>query len=227
MSYKTVLFKDVVKNRFNRSWRWIKKYFFGGIIVFVPIALSLWILIKAFQFFDNFLGKYIMKILGFKIPGLGLITTFILIIIAGFIKEGIGKGIFSTIDQFFSNLPLVRVIYSATKQIFEMIQSGKSTHLGKVMLVEYPRKGLWAIAFMTSEKAPLSIEGNIGEDHVALFLPTTPNPTSGFLIYAKKKEIKEVDMTPEDAIKLVISAGALHKEIDSKRKVTRSDKIDS
>ena len=148
--------------------------------------------------------------LPFSLPGFGLLVALIMITIVGFLTANyIGRTIWSYGEVLLSQMPVVRNLYSGLKQIFQTVLSDKSSTFQEVGLIEYPRKGLWAIVFIATETRGevddrLKI---IKQETVSVFLPSTPNPTSGFLLFVPKKDITILDMNVEDAAKLVISAG--------------------
>ena len=212
-------------NLISKIFRKISNNFFKGILISAPIIITLYIAWGLIKFFD----KKASPLLGtfpFEIPGFGLITVFIFFAIIGFITTGLFGRIFSTfIEKVLSKMPVLRNIYSGLKQLFEAILSKKSNSFREVVLLEYPRKGIWAMGFLTGET-----KGEVNrkmKNHMAnIFLPTTPNPTSGFLLFVPKKDILRLTMTVEEGIKMIISAGMLtpsenQKKIKSLKKLSK------
>ncbi len=207
----------------------LRNYLLTGLIVVGPIALTLygsWWLINAI---DSWVASYIperyqpgawiqsffnntfdIALPDFSIPGFGLVFAVIFLVFIGALTANLfGRTLISYGELLLSRMPIVRNIYSALKQIFETVLTSSGGSFQKVGLIEYPRPGLYAICFVSKETA-----GEVGEhkheagdDLLSVFLPTTPNPTSGFLLFVPKKDIKILDMTVEEAAKLVISAG--------------------
>jgi uncharacterized membrane protein len=147
------------------------------------------------------------NMLGIHIPGLGVLLAIILVLATGMIVANLlGKRLIFTWEKFLARIPLVRSLYAGIKQIMEAILSTEAKSFRKVLLIEYPRKGLWSLAFMTSE-ALGEVQAKTTEDVVSVFIPTTPNPTSGFVIMVPKAEVIELDMAVEDGLKMIISLG--------------------
>ncbi len=196
---------------FSKKWT---QWFLTGLVLAVPFLLTIFIIWKTFNFLDGITGKYLKSLIGFRIPGLGIITTLLLIIMIGAFQEVIGtktkKNILDKIESWINKLPIIRTIYSTLKQLISMLTNSKGFPVGKVVLVEYPRKGIYSVGIRTTDKIPNEFKNlDIEEDLEAIFIPTTPNPTSGMLIYVSKKQIIEVDMSIEEAFKLVVSFGTL------------------
>ena len=197
----------------------LRNNFFKGILISAPVFITFyvaWILIK---YFDNkvtpTLGPLIpnnlnpSNYLPFEIPGIGLITVFIFFAFIGFLTTGLLGRIFSSgVERILSKTPVFRNIYSGLKQLFETILTKKSNSFREVILLEYPRKGIWAMGFLTG-----NTEGEVQrltkDSMINIFLPTTPNPTSGFLLFVPLKDVLRLNMTVEEGIKMIISAGML------------------
>ncbi len=195
----------------NRVFGFIKRYFFTGLLISAPIGATIYITIFIVEFIaglvpDRFNPNGLLpEIIGYKIPGLELLIAFLSFIIIGLIFSTLfGRSILGYFDSAISRIPLAGNVYKAIKQITETFSSADSTYQ-KVVLIEYPRKGIYAIGFMTGETKG-EIKDKKGE-MVNVFVPTTPNPTSGFLLFFEKSDVLELDMSVEDAIKLVVSAG--------------------
>ena len=212
-------------NLISKIFRRISNNFFKGILISAPIIITLYIAWGLIKFFD----KKASPLLGtfpFEIPGFGLITVFIFFAIIGFITTGLLGRIFSTfIEKVLSKMPVLRNIYSGLKQLFEAILGKKSNSFREVVLLEYPRKGIWAMGFLTGETKG-EVNRKTKNQMVNIFLPTTPNPTSGFLLFVPKKDILRLTMTVEEGIKMIISAGMLtpsenQKKIKSLKKLSK------
>ncbi len=189
----------------------LRKYFITGLAVVVPVIFTVYVLIVLFRFTDNILGRflnvYFRNTLGFNIPGLGVLIFLLLILSVGFLANRyIGKKIFPLIDRWFSSLPLIRNIYPTFKQVISFILAQKEFGFKKVVLVEYPSKGIWSLGFLTNEEfQELSLI--LKEPMVSVFVPTPPSPFSGFLIFVAKEDLKFPDISIADAFKIIISGG--------------------
>lgn len=199
----------------------LRNYFLTGFIVCAPLAITIWLIWAFVGWVDSWIVPFIPSTFNpdayvpFRVPGVGLIVGLALITLVGFLTANIiGRKILSTGEHILGRMPLVRSIYNGLKQIIETVLSDKSNTFKKVGLIEYPRKGLYAIVFMATE-AGGEVQARVG-DHagqtVAVFLPTTPNPTSGFLLFVPKADIIELTMSVEEGAKLVISAGLVSPE---------------
>jgi uncharacterized membrane protein len=201
----------------------LRNYFLTGFIVCAPLAITAYIAWSFIGWVDSWVKPYIPgkynpdNYLPFPVPGFGLIVALFLITMIGFLTANfIGKAIVSYGESLLSRMPFVRSIYSTLKQIFQTVLSNKADMFSKVGIVEYPRKGVWSIVFIASEKDSeinAKLDSGDGDDPtVAVFMPCTPNPTTGFLMYLPKSDIIELSMSVEDAAKAVISAGLVMPE---------------
>jgi uncharacterized membrane protein len=199
----------------------LRNYFLTGFIVCAPLAITAYIAWSFIGWVDSWVKPYIPAkydpdtYLPFPVPGFGLIVAIFLITMIGFLTANfIGRTIVHYGEYLLSRMPFVRSIYSTLKQIFETVLSNKADMFSKVGIVEYPRKGVWSIVFVASEKdSEINSKLNGGDDPtVAVFMPCTPNPTTGFLMYLAKSDIIELSMSVEDAAKAVISAGLVMPE---------------
>ena len=191
----------------------IRSYFLTGVIVTAPVGLTFYVAFLFIGFIDGKVREIIPSkyhydsLLPFDIPGIGLVIVFLLLTFVGFLTAGlVGRFVIRLGEKIIARLPIIRSIYGALKQIFESILNSSSKSFREVVLIEYPRKGIWAIGFITGNTKG-EVKSIRSEEMVNVFLPTTPNPTSGFLLFIPKDDIVELDMSVEDAIKLVVSAG--------------------
>ncbi|MBI4982580.1 MAG: DUF502 domain-containing protein [Candidatus Omnitrophica bacterium] len=189
----------------------LKRYFITGLAVVVPIFLTIYVLVVVFQMVDGILGRflnvYLKETLGFYIPGLGLLLFLLVILFIGFMATRfIGKKIYPQIEKWFASLPLVNKIYPTLKQIIQFIMAQKEFGFKKVVLVEYPSKGIWSLGFLTNENFQ-QITSACGKEMAAVFLSTTPGPFSGYVVFFPKEEIKFLDISITDALKIIISGG--------------------
>jgi uncharacterized membrane protein len=201
--------------------RSLKDYFFAGLIVVIPGYISFYILVALINKMDNIIELLPTKYhpetyLPFKIPGLGAIITFILIFIIGVVFTNIlGRKLLSFIEnKIFRKIPFIGPIYKGTKQVIETIFSDNTKSFKEVVLIEYPKKDSYAIAFVTGYLTSGEIHRKIGSSRtVSLFVPTTPNPTSGFLLLLPEDKIIKLNIPVETAFKIIISGGVLTEEI--------------
>jgi uncharacterized membrane protein len=203
----------------------LRNYFLTGFIVCAPLAITAYIAWSFIGWVDSWVKPYIPyrynpdTYLPFPVPGFGLIVALLLITLIGFLTANfIGRSIVSYSEYLLSRMPFVRSIYSALKQIIETVLSNKADMFKKVGMVEYPRKGVWSIVFIAGAHET-EINQKLdqqGDPLVAVFMPCTPNPTTGFLMYVPKSEIVMLDMTIEDGAKLIVSAGLVTPETKAK-----------
>ncbi len=192
----------------------LKKYFIAGILVWLPILIVFVVFRFLVVTFDGVItllpAQYRPDVLfGFHIHGLGLILTIIIVFITGIIATNvIGKQLIKLWDFIIDKIPLVRSIHSGVKKVLQALFSDGGVSFSKVLLIEYPRKGMWSIAFQTGHGFKQA-EQYIDKDMVSVFVPTTPNPTSGFLMILPRKDVTELDLSVDEAIKMVISLGVL------------------
>ena len=189
---------------FNR----LRNYFIAGIVAIIPIGITLYLTMFIIEVSSKLIPKEINpnNYLPFSIPGLEIILSIIIItFIGGLSVSFIGKKILQLINDLFKKIPFLRTIYSAINQMTESF-TNKDKGKKSVVLVEYPRKGSWAVGFATKDNEG-EISKKTNSELVNVFVPTTPNPTSGFLLMFPKKEIIYLDMTFEEASKFIVSAG--------------------
>lgn len=189
----------------------LKRYFITGFVVAVPIFLTIYVLVILFRFIDGILGRflnlYLKETVGFYIPGLGFLLFFLIIAVIGFLAgRFFGHRIFPRLEKWFSSLPLISKIYPTFKQIVQFVAAQKEFGFKKVVLVEYPGKGIWSIGFLTNEEFK-QIGETLFKQMVSVFIPSSPNPLTGYVIFLPKEEIKFVDISISDALKIIISGG--------------------
>ncbi|WP_126976729.1 DUF502 domain-containing protein [Frigidibacter oleivorans] len=196
----------------------LRASFLTGMVVILPIALTIWLIWTVTGWIDSFvlpLVPYRFRpehYIGIDLRGVGVIFLLVFTVIVGWLAKGlIGRSLIRWAESLVDRMPVVRSVYNAVKQIAETIFSQSGPKFDRACLIEYPRPGLWALAFVSSEaKGEVSRRIGDGETVLSVFLPTTPNPTSGFLLYVRESEVAFLDMTVEDAAKLVISAGLVY-----------------
>jgi uncharacterized membrane protein len=193
----------------------LRIYLMAGIIVAAPISITIYLSWQFISFVDRQVTPLIPvkynpeTYLPFSIPGLGLLVVIIGLMLIGALTAGfIGRGLVRFGESMLATMPVVRSIYSALKQIFETVFAEKSKAFREVVLIEYPRRKIWALGFATGTTKG-EVQREIEDEVVNVFLPTTPNPTSGFLLFLPKSEVTFLEMTVEEGIKMVISGGVV------------------
>lgn len=193
----------------------IRRYFISGLLIWLPI----WVTLLVIKFLVDILSKSLLllpykyqpdTLLGFHLPGIGVIITLLVIFFTGvFVANFVGRRFVVIWDSFIDRIPVVRTVYTGVKQVTQTLFSPGGQSFRKVLLVQYPCEGVWSIAFQTGD-APKMVESLLNDDPmVAYFIPTTPNPTSGFLMMAPKSKVIELDMSVDQALKYVISLGVV------------------
>ena len=195
----------------------LRNYFLTGLVAAAPVAITIWVAMWFVQSVDSWFAPFIpnaLRELPFSLPGLGLIAALLLLTTLGFLTANFfGRAIIGYGESLVDRLPLIRGIYSTLKQIFETVATQSNKNFKSVVLFEYPRKDIWAIGFVTTE-AKGEISEKKDDNLLCIFAPTTPNPTSGYLLFVPKEDTVSLDMSVEDAAKLIISAGLVIPEKD-------------
>lgn len=194
---------------------YLRTCFISGLLVWLPI----WVTLLVIKFIVDLLSKSLLLlppqyqpdvILGFHVPGIGVLLTLLVIIVTGvFAANILGKRLMDLGDVVVSHIPIVRSIYTGVKQVTQTVFAPNGQSFRKVLLVEFPSAGVWSIAFQTGEGSKDIEQALNGEAMVSYFIPTTPNPTSGFLMMAPKSKVIELDMSVDQALKFVISLGVV------------------
>jgi uncharacterized membrane protein len=205
----------------------LRRWIVTGLLVWFPLGATILVFSLLLDITNRVLfllpARYRPEeLLGFNIPGLGLFLSFIVVLATGMLSANlIGRKLVSVYESILNRIPLVRSVYGSLKHFAEVVFSDSGTSFKKVLLIEYPRKGLYSLCFQTSEDAR-EVQSKTGEEIVTVFLPTTPNPTSGFYLVVPEDEIREVDLTVEDAFKLVMSAGLVTPEMVARARPRKS-----
>lgn len=193
-----------------KMWQKIGSYFLRGLITLLPLLVTLWLITIVFQFADGILGWLFAALFGHSIPGLGIIILIAIIFLTGFLATHVfGSKLIKFGENLLYRIPIVKGVYSSAKQINDVLFVHKTTdEYRRACLLEYPRKGLWSIGFVTSDAAA-EIEAKAKEKMINVFIANTPTPATGFLIMVPAREVILLDMKIEDAFKYVISGGVL------------------
>ena len=216
----------------------LRTSFLTGIVVIAPVALTIWLIWSVIGWFDGFVLPFVPDayrpeeilntIFGYdlklNIRGVGVVVFLVFATLVGWLAKGlIGRSFIKYAENLVNRMPVVRSFYSGIKQIAETVFAQQERSFEKACMLEYPRKGIWAIGFIsTTAKGEIADRNSANGPMVSVFVPTTPNPTSGFLLFFPKKDIIELDMSIEDAAKLVISAGLVYPPA---KKAAQKDKI--
>jgi uncharacterized membrane protein len=191
----------------------MKRYLVAGLLVWVPLGVTVMVI----NFLVGVMDKTLLwlpepyrpdNLLGFHVPGVGVVLSVVIVMTTGVVVANLfGRKLVSIWEQMLARIPLVRTIYASVKQILETVfSSGQAFR--KVLLIEYPRKGLWTLAFQSGSTRG-EAQAKTGNEVVNVFIPTTPNPTSGFFIMVPRKDVIELDMDVDDGLKMIISAGVV------------------
>jgi len=200
----------------------LRRYLVAGLVVWIPLGATLLLIRFAIDQMDKSIeyipldyqpSMLLQQWLGtanpVEIPGFGVILIFVVVLFTGvFVANFVGRAFVGGWESLLDRIPVVRAIYSAAKNFAEIVFSDSSQSFKKVLLIQYPRKGLYSIAFQTSTELG-EVQGRTGEEVVCCFLPTTPNPTSGFIIIVPKKDVTVLDMDVDEALKMIISLGVV------------------
>ncbi|HCB69220.1 MAG TPA: DUF502 domain-containing protein [Persephonella sp.] len=195
--------------RWKRQWTVLKirDIFITGLFVFIPIAITVWLVIWLLTFVNSLILPYIRYIIPIpNIPGVGILLTLILIFVTGLIAQNyFGKKVIDYWDRIINRIPLVRSVYYSIKQMMENLFNSKGK-FSKTVLVDFPRKGMLSIGFVANE-----VELN-GEEYYLVYVPTAPNPTSGYTLFVKKSETIHTDLSVEEATRIILSGGLVTKD---------------
>jgi len=206
----------------------LRGFLIAGLLVWVPLAVTIILMKLLVDVMDQtlLLLPYDYRpetLLGFRIPGLGIVLTLIVVLTTGvLVANFLGRQLVSFWESLLNRIPLVRTVYSAAKQFAEIVFTDNAQSFNKVMLIEYPRKGLYSLCFQTSSNLG-EVQARTGEDVVCVFVPTTPNPTSGLILMVPVADVIELDMEIEQALQMVVSLGVVVPEWDQSGKVTVKD----
>lgn len=198
----------------------IRTYFLTGIVVIGPVAVTAYVTLWVIGLIDGWVRPLIPvdywpdKHLPFTVPGLGVLIAFFSITLLGFLTANfVGRTLYKVSDRVMGRMPLVRGLYKGVKQVFETIFSNSGSSFRKVGLVEFPNKGQWSLVFIsTPPGSTVTARLPQGEEFLSVFLPCTPNPTTGFFFYLPARDVIEISMSPEEAAKLIMSAGVIQPE---------------
>jgi uncharacterized membrane protein len=200
----------------------LRRYLIAGILVWLPLIVTVWLVRLMVNLVDRTLlvlpdALQPEALLGFPIPGLGFVLAAVTLLVTGMLVTNLlGRRLVKFWEDLLGRIPIVRAIYSASKQLSETLFNGAGKSFRKVCLVQYPRSGMWVLAFVTGEGNDES-NRRTGHNLVNIFVPTTPNPTSGFFLMAPRDDVIELDMPVEIGLRLILSGGAVGENLADKR----------
>jgi uncharacterized membrane protein len=189
----------------------IRHYFATGLLVSLPVFITAYVLVAIFRFIDGIFGKSVnillKKYLGFSLPGIGIILGIVIVFLVGFFAANFfGRKLFKALEGWFLKFPFIRQVYPAAKQIVDSFISKEGPAFKKVVLVEYPSKGIWSLGFITNDSFRQANEA-ASADLVHVLIATTPSPLTGFLVLVPRNNVKVLDISVEDGIKMIVSGG--------------------
>lgn len=193
----------------------LRKYIIAGLLVWLPLAATVAIIKLVIDLLDGLIlllppDYQPANVLGFSVPGYGIVLAIAILLLTGMLAANLfGRRLVEFWEAVLNRIPLVRTIYKSVKQISTTLLDSDGKSFRKVIMLEYPRKGVWSIGFLTNPHVSNELEQTDNNDMVAVFVPTTPNPTSGFILMVPQEEIVELDMTIEEGFKFIISMGVI------------------
>jgi len=199
----------------------MKRYLVAGLLVWLPLVVTIF----AIRFLVNLMDRTLLllptayqpeTLFGFNIPGLGVLLALLVVFLTGIVVANFfGRQLVRLWEQMLARIPLVRSIYSAVKQIVETLFSGQGKSFRKVVMVEWPRRDMWTLAFVTGD-AFADFEKSLGKSLIHLYVPTTPNPTSGFFVMVPREDVRELEISVDEGLKMILTTGVVtpHKESD-------------
>ena len=199
----------------------MRKYFITGLLILVPLAITAWVLHAVISTMDQTLlllpeSWRPEALIGLKIPGFGVVLTVLIIFVTGLLTQNfIGNYVVAAWEGLLNRIPIVNSIYSSVKQVSDTLFSSSGNAFSKALLIQYPREGLWTIAFLTGKPSG-DVAKHLGDEFVSVYVPTTPNTTSGFFLMIPKKDAIELDMSVDTALKYVVSMGVVAPEVAEK-----------
>lgn len=190
-------------------WFRVRRSLLIGVIVIAPVWVTVFVLIWIFEKLDSILGRYVQPVLGMRIPGLGFLALLIVLTLVGWIaRRTIGRQILGFWNSLLARLPFAGKLYNAASQIVQALLAKDKQIFKSVVLIEYPRAGCWTIGFLT-HRAAQEISEVVGSESVSVFLPTVPNPTTGYILFLPTEQVRPLRMSIEEGFKLIISGGAV------------------
>lgn len=191
----------------------LRRYLIAGMLVWLPVLATVWVL----QFIVTVMDRTLLLLptairpesFGVVIPGLGIVFAFVVLLLTGLLVANLlGRRLVLYWEEILQQIPLVRTIYGGVKSFAETLLSNKGKSFRKVVMLQYPSKGVWSIGFLTAERLD-EVSARLGRPHVCVFVPTTPNPTSGFIMMVPREDVMELDMSVDAAMKMIVTLGVV------------------
>lgn len=193
----------------------MRRYLVAGLLVWLPLGATVYVIRLLVDWMDQSLLLLPVplrpdNLLGFHIPGLGVVLSLAILLLTGLVAANLfGRKLVALWERLLSRIPLVRSVYSAVKQLVETMFADNGDSFRKVVLVEFPRRGLWTLAFLTNDD-PGSLRQATGRDVISVYIPTTPNPTGGYFVLVPREDVREIDLSVDEGLKLLLSMGAVN-----------------
>jgi uncharacterized membrane protein len=192
----------------------VRRYLIAGLLIWLPIIATIWIFRVILDLMDRTLlllpqSMRPHELFGFEVPGLGAILTVLLLVLTGVLMSNIiGRTVMGFWEDVLNRIPFVRAVYGGVKSFSTTILSNSGNSFKKVLLIQYPCKGVWSVGFQTADDIPI-INSHLGQPHVCVFIPTTPNPTSGFIVLVPRSEAIELEISVDSALKMIVTLGVV------------------
>jgi uncharacterized membrane protein len=192
----------------------MKRYLIAGLLVWVPLGITIWVLHFLVTSLDSILWVFPdwlrpESLVGFHVPGIGVVIAFLILLATGVLAANfLGQRLIGAWEAVLTRIPFVKSIYSSVKQVSDTLLSPQGNAFRKALLVEFPHEGSWTVAFQTGNPAP-AVAARLEGEHVSVYVPTTPNPTSGYFIIVPRARVHDLDMTVDEALKYIISMGVV------------------
>ena len=206
-----------------RLFKTLRNYFFTGVVVLTPVAVTGYVLWKGFRILDGLLGDLIARLLGQRIPGTGAVATLALITLLGMVAANVaGRQLIAMGERVLASIPFVRSVYGSVKQLIDAFTVPNRGVLRQPVLVEYPRKGMYSVGFIVHDQ-PAEALGLDDADLVAIFVPRSPNPAGGLLVLVSRGDYIPLNLTIEEAFRLIVSGGVLMPAVSAEARAAESD----
>ncbi len=214
MSDKSPLAPEPPQAREHHLVRKVRNYLIGGLLIWIPIMITVWVV----RFLSGILDNSLVllpppwrpeALFGTYVPGLGIVLSLLLLFLTGvLVKNLFGGQMVAGLESLVRRVPIVGAVYAGAKTFSETVLTDKGTSFKQVLIVEFPRRGAWSIGFLTAENLE-EVRARTGEDMISVFVPTTPNPTTGFIIVVKRSEVVFLDMSVDEAFKMILTLGVV------------------
>lgn len=186
-----------------KIWASIRNKFLAGLLILGPVGLTVLVLRWIFNVFDGLVGPYLKEHVEWYFPGLGILFTVLAVYLIGLLTANlVGRKSIKVFERIMLRLPIIKIVYSTTKGIFQAFSIKGRSNFKKAVFIQYPRKGLWTLSFVTG-----TTSGTDGEEYYSIFVPSTPLPTTGFVLFIKKNEVIDARLSVEQGLKLLVSGG--------------------